>query len=107
MMDDLIYKATPPTLTDGEQTQMLSDNRGNVKVSMASSAPATGAATWTKSVVALTGSSQTLLAANANRKGFAIFNRLANAQLDVDPAGGTVAANTGVALLGGDPPLFI
>jgi hypothetical protein len=66
-----------------------------------------GSGTWTKTVIALTGASQNLLAANAARKGFCIFNRVGNAQLDVDPAGGAVAANTGITLLGGDPPLFV
>lgn len=61
-----------------------------------------GQVTWTKTAFTLNGASQYLLAANANRVAFRVFNRAANAQVDVDIAGGTVAANTGETLLGGD-----
>jgi hypothetical protein len=107
-MDNLIYKSSPPTLAANAQTPPLSDSTGNLLVAVAgTSPPATGQATWAKTTVTMTGASTTVLAANTSRKGFAIFNRVGNAQVDIDPAGGTVAANTGISLLGGDPPLFV
>lgn len=61
----------------------------------------TSAPTWTKTTLTLDGTSQTALASNTSRIGFMIINRTGNAQVDVDPAGGAVAANTGIPIVGG------
>ncbi len=96
-----------PNVVDGVAVGYL-DGSGNF-VPVDSSHPlyvqlveGVGSITWTKTVVTLDGSSDQLLAANSNRKGLIIANRLGNSQVDVDIAGGTVAANTGLPLLGGD-----
>jgi len=53
-----------------------------------------GTVTYTKTVVALTGSSQTLLAANANRSAFVVFNIDGNNSVWVDISGGTASSST-------------
>ena len=54
-------------------------------------APAGGGITWgAPTAVTLTGSSQTLAAANASRKAIQIINRIGNSQVSYDLAGGTV-----------------
>lgn len=60
------------------------------------------ALTWTKTAVTLTGASQTLLAANVSRKAWWVFNPIGNASIDIDPAGGTVAANGARTVQGGN-----
>ncbi|HQS15034.1 hypothetical protein [Reyranella sp.] len=82
---------------------------GNLKVALVeSTAPqkVIGQATWTKTTITLTGNSDQLLAANAARVGFIVVNRVGNAQIDVDIAGGTVAANTGRPIFAGNDYFF-
>ena len=62
---------------------------------------APGAIVWTQTSVTLNGSSQTALAANTTRKGLIISNRIANAQVSYNIAGGTVTLINGIPLLGG------
>lgn len=57
-----------------------------------------GTATYVKTSVSLTGSSQQLLAANTSRVGFVIYNQSTNANVFVDLAGGTVASETGILI---------
>ncbi|HZP98274.1 MAG TPA: hypothetical protein VFB13_01970 [Reyranella sp.] len=86
---------------------------GGVAIPVSASAPLpvqqvepVGSITWTKSTVTLDGSSDQVLAANTARKGLIIVNRVGNAQVDIDIAGGTVAAGTGIPLLAGDRLVF-
>lgn len=82
---------------------------GNLKVAVVeSTAPkkVVGQVTWTKTTVTLTGGSDQLLAANAARVGFVVVNCVGNDQIDVDIAGGTVAANTGRPIFGGNDYFF-
>lgn len=65
-----------------------------------------GQVTWTKGTKTLDGTSQTLIAANAVRVGLIVFNRIGNAQIDVDITGGVVAANTGRSITGGNDYYF-
>lgn len=60
-----------------------------------------GTTTYTKTTVALTGASQSLLAASSTRVGFAIYNPAANASVWVDLSGGTVASETGILVPAG------
>lgn len=60
-----------------------------------------GSIVWTETSVTLNGSSQTALAANAARKGLIISNRVSNAQVSYNIAGGTVTLINGIPLLGG------
>lgn len=99
------FNTVPPTVTSGQKPLIQTDNQGRFLMA-GSSAPVTGSATWTKSTLVLNGGSQTLLAAGAALKGFILFNRAGNGQVDVDIAGGTVAANTGRTLFGGSDYYF-
>lgn len=65
-------------------------------------APIGGGITWgAPTAVTLTGSSQTLIAANANRKAIQVINRIGNAQVSYDLAGGTVTLIGGVQMSAG------
>lgn len=55
-----------------------------------------GTTTYTKTTVALTGASNTLLAASTTRVGFAIYNPSTNANVYLDLSGGTVASEQGI-----------
>lgn len=57
-----------------------------------------GTTTWTKTTVALTGASQTALAASTTRVGFIFYNPSTNGNVFVGVDGGTVASETGVLL---------
>lgn len=57
-LTSLIYKATPPTLADGEQTQPLADSSGNLKIAgtVTATPPATGTGTSTNATRTVTAS---------------------------------------------------
>lgn len=65
-----IYNSSAPSLTNGQQASLQLDASGNLKV--ANNIPSS--ATSTLSNVASSASSVSLLASNANRKGFMIYN---------------------------------
>ena len=65
-----------------------------------------GSITWTKTVFALNGSSQTLLAANAARKSLIVANPVGNSQASYDLAGAAVTLANGLALLSGDRDVY-
>lgn len=105
----LKYVASPATLGDGDQTQMLCDADGNLMVGIAANSAGVGMTqaeflaanrcTITKSSVNSAASSTQLLASNANRKSLTIVNTDANA-LYVDLSGGT-ATNACVPIASG------
>ncbi len=93
------YQSTPQTAADGSSAQARIDASRRViitgeaaaPVPVASVVPVGGGITWgAPTAVTLTGSSQTLAAANANRKAIQIINRTGNSQVSYDLAGGTV-----------------
>lgn len=91
----------------GYPRRFIDNGDGTYSEKVASvSAKAAGQVTWTKGTKTLDGSSQQLVAANAARVGLILFNRIGNAQVDVDIAGGTVAANTGRSITGGNDYFF-
>lgn len=62
-------------------------------------APVGGGITWGAAVpITLNGSSQTLIAANAARKGIQIINRIGNAQVSYDLSGAAVTLIGGVQM---------
>lgn len=66
-----------------------------------------GGSKWTKNALVLTGTSQAMLTANPQRRGFIVVNRSGNGQVDVDIAGGTVAANTGRPVTAGNEYVWL
>lgn len=85
------FQSNPQTVADGASAQVrLTEDRELIVVN-GGSAPVGGGITWgAPAAVTLTGASQTLIAANASRKGIQIINRTGNAQVSYDLAGGTV-----------------
>lgn len=67
---------------------------------------ARGQTAWTKAALLLDGSSQEMLDANADRVGFIVFNRIGNAVIDIDIAGGAVTAGGGRTITGGNDYYF-
>jgi len=64
-----VYNSTPPTYTNGDDTELQTDVNGNLKVTVV-----TGATTNTISRVLTSTSSVTIKASNANRKELVVFN---------------------------------
>lgn len=94
------YNVTPPVLTDKQLARLQQDLNGNLMVAIQDAIG--GLITWTRSNPTLDGSSDTILAANAARKGLIIANPIGNAQVSVDIAGGTVTLANGIPLMPGD-----
>src|SRR5476649_768362 len=99
---DYIVSGKSPDVAQATVPHSINGSSQAVPASATNPLPVTvvegvGSITWTKTTVTLDGSSDQVLAANASRKGLIIQNRFPNAQVDVDIAGGTVAANTGFA----------
>jgi hypothetical protein len=65
------------------------------------------ASSYAKTAVTLTGSSQQLLGAPSGRNGFIVYNPTGNANIYVDPAGGTVASETGLIVPPGTSRSFV
>jgi hypothetical protein len=96
-----IYDSTPPTLVDGQAYYLRVDSRGRL---LSSQAVVGGEVTYTdKTITSATGSSQTIMAANASRKSLII--QAISATVGVNINGGTAAiggAGTLVLLPGKD-----
>lgn len=108
------YNATLPTYTDGNPTEVQTDNRGRLLVTSSGAAPVGGGITYTdKTITSLSGSSQTLIAANSSRKSLMFKNGASPVAVNI--LGGTAAiggagcmtfqAYEGFALTGADCPL--
>ena len=108
------YQATPKTFGDGQTILAQTDAQGNLKTTPSGTAPVGGGITYTdKTITSLSGSSQTLIAANTARKSL-MFKNGAN-PVAVNILGGTAAiggagcmtfqAYEGFALTGADCPL--
>ena len=108
------YQASPKTFGDGDTILVQVDAKGNLKTSASGDAPVGGGITYTdKTIASLSGSSQTLIAANSARKSL-LFKNGATA-VAVNILGGTAAiggagcmtfqAYEGFALTGADCPL--
>lgn len=81
---------------NGREPVFLTDANGEAIPASA------GGITWgAPTAVTLTGSSQTLIAANTSRKAIQIINRVGNAQVSYDLAGGTVTLIGGVQMSAG------
>jgi hypothetical protein len=104
-----IYKATPPTLTDGEQYPLTLNSDGSLRASGAGTAgspsggvqsvqtPADGA-TLTKAAVTADGASKALVSASTSRLSVTVSNPAANAAMAIDPTGGTASLTAGIPL---------
>ena len=108
------YQASPKTFGDGQTVLVQVDAKGNLLVTGSGAAPVGGGVTYTdKTITSLSGSSQTLIAANAARKSI-LFKNGATA-VAVNILGGTAAiggagcmtfqAYEGFSLTGSDCPL--
>ncbi len=103
------YQVNVTTVPDGESAVARIDHSRRIIIAGEAGATpipvtisaAAGSVTWTRTTVTLNGSSQTLLAANATRKGLIVSNRVGNAQMSYDISGGTVTLINGLPLLGG------
>ncbi len=96
------YWATPPDQSLNNIIPVQVDKYGRLLVVDSGSAPVGGGITWgAPTAVTLNGSSQTLIAANAARKGIQIINRIGNAQASYDLAGGTVTLVGGIQIIAG------
>jgi hypothetical protein len=103
---------TVTTVADGAHAELRMDSSRRAFVATEAAAPlhtrdsgtmpVGGGITWTKTQVTLTGSSQTILAANANRKGLMVGNPAGNAALGVDISGGTAALDNALPLAAGE-----
>ena len=84
------YQATPKTFGDGDTILAQVDAQGNLKTTPSGVTPVGGGVTYTdKTITSLSGSSQTLIAANAARKSL-LFKNGATA-VAVNILGGTAA----------------
>lgn len=82
-----IYNATAPTLADGQTNKLRLDSRGRI---LTNGTVVGGEVTYTdKTITSATGSSQTLAAANANRKSILIKNGASQTGVNIN--GGTAA----------------
>lgn len=86
-------------IVDGTDKTRKATVSADGEVSTVDHVPVGGGITWTKTAVTLTGSSQTVLSANASRKGIEIRNPSGNDLVAWDKAGGTVTLTTGAGIL--------
>lgn len=94
--------AGPPVAPANTDLPVQVDSQGRLLVVSAGSAPVGGGITWgAPQTVALTGASQTLIAANALRKGIQIINRSGNSQVSYDLSGGVVTLLGGIQMIAG------
>ena len=109
----VIYQNPPPSLTPGMQAQFQANPDGSLKVAASGISVGGGVAWADKTVTSLTGTSQTLMAANAGRKGLLVKNGATSVGINI--LGGTAAiggAGTmtlqpfeGVAFVGAECPI--
>lgn len=100
-MQDPQYQTTVTPVANGlsGQLTMTVDRQLRVQATQSGVAPVGGGITWgAPTPVTLTGSSQTLAAANASRKAVQIINRIGNAAVAYDLAGGVVTLIGGVQM---------
>lgn len=96
------YQTQVTPVADGNNALVRITEDRELIVAPGGSAPVGGGITWgAPTGVTLTGASQTLIAANANRKGLMIINRNGNATVSYDLAGGTVTLAGGIQMAAG------
>lgn len=106
------YQTDVTSVRDGDNALVRVTEDRKLIVSVEETAPAVAATTWTHTAVTLTGSSQTVAAANASRVGLIIQNRTGNSAFAIDISGGTatlvgglaVSAGANIQLLGATAP---
>jgi hypothetical protein len=108
-----IFNNALPGLSDGQQVQLQLDQFGRLITTAGSGSPgATGGAvqsvqrpedgaTLSRATVSMTGTSATLVSANAARTLVLVSNASANGAAVIDPTGGTAATDTGIPLVAG------
>lgn len=93
------WELGPPSATANTDIPIQVDSQGRLLVIAA--AEPIGSLSWAQTNPTLDGSSDTILAANAARKGLTVINPIGNAQVNVDITGGVVTSALGFPLLGG------
>lgn len=102
-MTTAVYNATPQTVADGDDMKLQCDANGNLKIAGTVTATASGTqaisapigGTYTdRSIANLSGASETLMAANANRRVLVVHNIGATA-VAINLTGGTASLTAG------------